>query len=154
MSRARLAWLGAAAVLAVVVAVQTVISTTGPSMLVAGADLPTVTAGVDVLAGVPVVPVRVRHGDYRRAAFGEAWTDDTDAPGGHNLCDTRNDILDRDLIDKTCNRVVLTRIEELRQHAIDDDLCNGQTELIARNIAKLECLVDRHIFRQSYEHKS
>ena len=25
----------------------------------------------------------------------------TDAPGGHNGCDTRNDILDRDLVDKT-----------------------------------------------------
>ncbi|RIR15199.1 hypothetical protein [Mycobacteroides abscessus] len=47
MSRARLAWLGAAAVLAVVVAVQTVISTAGPSMLVAEADPPTVTAGVE-----------------------------------------------------------------------------------------------------------
>lgn len=116
MSRARLAWMGAAAVLAVVVAVQTAISTTGPSMLVAGADLPTVTAGVDVLAGVPVVPVRVRHGNYRRAAYGEAWTDDTDAPGGHNLCDTRNDILDRDLIAKTyveisrCPRAVATGV--------------------------------------------
>ena len=42
------------------------------------------------------------HGyDYRRAAFGDAWTDDNDAPGGHNGCDTRNDILDRDLVDKT-----------------------------------------------------
>ena len=30
-----------------------------------------------------------------------AWTDDNPAPGGHNGCDTRNDILDRDLVDKT-----------------------------------------------------
>lgn len=51
MSRARLAWSGAAAVLAVVVAVQTVMSSTGPSTSVAGADQPTVTAGV------------ARHGD-------------------------------------------------------------------------------------------
>ena len=35
----------------------------------------------------------------RRSAT--AWTDDNAAPGGHNGCDTRNDILDRDLIDKT-----------------------------------------------------
>ncbi|HNP13438.1 MAG TPA: HNH endonuclease family protein, partial [Mycobacterium sp.] len=34
-------------------------------------------------------------------AFGEAWDDDNDAPGGHNGCDTRNDILLRDLVDKT-----------------------------------------------------
>ena len=47
------------------------------------------------------VPLRVRGYDYRRAAFGDAWTDDNTAPGGHNGCDTRNDILDRDLVDKT-----------------------------------------------------
>ena len=39
--------------------------------------------------------------DYRRAAYGDAWTDDNDAPGGHNGCDTRDDILNRDLVDKT-----------------------------------------------------
>lgn len=32
---------------------------------------------------------------YSRAQFGQAWTDDT--AGGHNGCDTRNDILRRDL---------------------------------------------------------
>ena len=75
---------------------------------------PTVTAGADVLAGVAVVPTRAQAGDYRRAAFGAAWTDDNDAPGGHNSCDTRNDILDRDLVDKTyasisrCPRAVAT----------------------------------------------
>ncbi|EUA76451.1 hypothetical protein I553_7239 [Mycobacterium xenopi 4042] len=35
------------------------------------------------------------------AAFGDAWDDDNDAPGGHNGCDTRDDILNRDLTDKT-----------------------------------------------------
>ncbi len=45
---------------------------------------------------------RVHRYDYRdRAAFGDAWTDDNTAPDGHNGCDTRNDILDRDLVDKT-----------------------------------------------------
>jgi hypothetical protein len=29
--------------------------------------------------------------------FGPAWTDSTGAPGGHNHCDTRDDILERDL---------------------------------------------------------
>ena len=57
--------------------------------------------GTDVLAGIAVVPQRIRGYDYRRAAFGEAWDDDNDAPGGHNGCDTRNDILNRDLVDKT-----------------------------------------------------
>lgn len=80
------------------------------------ADIPTVAAGVDVLAGVAEVPARIRGYDYRRAAFGESWTDDNDAPGGHNGCDTRNDILDRDLVDKTyvsisrCPRAVATGV--------------------------------------------
>ena len=47
------------------------------------------------------VPLRMHGNDYRRAAFGDAWTDDNIAPGGHNGCDTRNDVLDRDLLDKT-----------------------------------------------------
>ncbi len=34
---------------------------------------------------------------YSRDQFGPAWTDDVAAPGGHNGCDTRNDILRRDL---------------------------------------------------------
>lgn len=34
---------------------------------------------------------------YSRAQFGQAWTDDTAVAGGHNGCDTRNDILRRDL---------------------------------------------------------
>ncbi|OMC33850.1 hypothetical protein A5740_11185 [Mycobacterium sp. GA-1841] len=91
MTRRRLWWLGAAAVLAVVVAVQTVTSSSAdrPAMLVSESNLPTVTAGVDVLAGVSVVPSRTRGHDYRRAAFGDAWDDDNSAPGGHNGCDTR-----------------------------------------------------------------
>lgn len=36
---------------------------------------------------------------YDRALFGESWTDDVTVPGGRNGCDTRNDILRRDLID-------------------------------------------------------
>ncbi|MCW2539544.1 MAG: calcium-binding protein [Frankiales bacterium] len=34
---------------------------------------------------------------YARSEFGSAWTDDNLSPGGHNGCDTRNDILTRDL---------------------------------------------------------
>ena len=63
--------------------------------------MPAVAPGVDMLAGIAEIPVRIHGHDYRRAAFGEAWTDDNTAPGGHNGCDTRNDILDRDLVDKT-----------------------------------------------------
>lgn len=38
---------------------------------------------------------------YDRALFGTAWTDDVTVAGGHNGCDTRNDILKRDLTDIT-----------------------------------------------------
>ncbi|QIK50336.1 DUF1524 domain-containing protein (plasmid) [Gordonia terrae] len=34
---------------------------------------------------------------YDRALFGQAWTDDVTVDSGHNGCDTRNDILRRDL---------------------------------------------------------
>jgi hypothetical protein len=95
----RVVWLAAAVVLAIVVAVQVTMS--DRARFVAVADVPIVAPGVDVLAGVALIPIRIRMHDYRRAAFGEAWTDDTSAPGGHNGCDTRNDILDRDLVDKT-----------------------------------------------------
>lgn len=100
MRRGLLLWLAATATLAVIVAVQ-VVSAGDDGEMTARADVPTVQPGTDVLAGVSVVPVRVRGYDYRRAAFGEAWDDDNDAPGGHNGCDTRNDILNRDLVDKT-----------------------------------------------------
>ena len=113
--RRRLILSGAAAVLAVVT--QTVTPPTeGPSISAAETDLPATTTGLDVLSDIPVAPYRAGRGDYRRAAFGEPWTDDNDAPGGRNQCDTRNDILDRDLIAKTyvrisrCPRAVATGV--------------------------------------------
>jgi hypothetical protein len=101
VSRKHTLWLAIAAMLAVLVAYQVTSTSYGQPDVVADADVPTVAPGVDPLAGIPVIPVRVRGHDYRRDAFGESWTDDTTAPGGRNGCDTRNDILDRDLIDKT-----------------------------------------------------
>lgn len=100
MKRRHLLWPAAAAAVSVVVAAQ-VLSGTGGSGPAAGAGAPTVRPGVDVLAGVPVVPRRVRGNDYRRSAFGESWDDDNSAPGGHNGCDTRDDILTRDLVQLT-----------------------------------------------------
>lgn len=100
MSRKQILWLAIAAVLAVIVAVQVTATSPNPSHDVAMVDVPTVGPGVDVLAGVAEIPVRIRGHDYRRDAFGEAWTDENTAPGGYNGCDTRNDILDRDLLDK------------------------------------------------------
>ncbi|MGW6947288.1 HNH endonuclease family protein [Streptomyces xanthophaeus] len=34
---------------------------------------------------------------YKRENFGRYWSDETDAVGGHNGCDTRDDVLRRDL---------------------------------------------------------
>jgi hypothetical protein len=101
VTRTRLLWLAAVVTLAVLVAFQVIASSGDRARFVAQADIPTVTPGVDVLAGIAEVPVRIRSYDYRREAFGDTWTDDNPAPGGHNGCDTRNDILDRDLVDKT-----------------------------------------------------
>ncbi|MET8686654.1 HNH endonuclease family protein [Streptomyces sp. NPDC004732] len=36
---------------------------------------------------------------YKRSEFGAGWSDETDAPGGRNGCDTRDDVLRRDLKD-------------------------------------------------------
>ncbi|WP_197380876.1 HNH endonuclease family protein [Mycolicibacterium mengxianglii] len=102
MKRSTLVWLAVVAALSVFVSYQTISDAEERhGSFVAEADIPSVAPGADVLAGVAQVPARVRSHDYRRAAFGDAWTDDNDAPGGHNGCDTRNDILDRDLIEKT-----------------------------------------------------
>jgi hypothetical protein len=38
-----------------------------------------------------------RQADFRRTAFGEAWSDDVNVEFGHNGCNTRDDILRRDL---------------------------------------------------------
>jgi len=111
-------WLAAVAVLALVVAYQTLGSSAArrADEFAARADVPTVAPGADVLAGIVVVPQRLHRYDYLRAAFGDAWTDDNDAPGGHNGCDTRDDILNRDLVEiihvytKRCPDAVATGI--------------------------------------------
>ncbi len=100
MSRRTLLWLAAVALVAVLVAAQA-LTDAGHRGSEARATAPRVQAGADVLAGITVVPQRVRGYDYRRSAFGDAWDDDNGAPGGGNQCDTRNDILHRDLVDKT-----------------------------------------------------
>jgi len=101
-NRKTLVWLAVAAVLAVIVAYQTVSAVSRSNRTAAAlAGMPTVAAGTDVLAGITVVPARTHRFDYRRSVFGDAWDDDNDAPGGHNGCDTRDDILNRDLVDIT-----------------------------------------------------
>ncbi|WP_372451419.1 GmrSD restriction endonuclease domain-containing protein [Mycolicibacter acidiphilus] len=61
-------------------------------------------APVDVqaeLAKLDTLPIKGRapKTGYNRGLFGPAWSDDVTVPGGHNGCDTRNDVLRRDLTD-------------------------------------------------------
>jgi len=51
------------------------------------------------VAALGTLPVKGRapKTGYTRAEFGPAWSDDVDVDGGHNGCDTRNDVLRRDL---------------------------------------------------------
>lgn len=58
------------------------------------------TAELGLLNALPIKGRAPKTG-YSRALFGQAWSDDVTVPGGHNGCDTRNDILNRDLTDKT-----------------------------------------------------
>ncbi|WP_230558417.1 MULTISPECIES: hypothetical protein [unclassified Rhodococcus (in: high G+C Gram-positive bacteria)] len=60
----------------------------------------TVTAALRMLATLPIKGRAPKTG-YDRDMFGQAWTDDVDVDGGRNGCDTRNDLLRRDLIDIT-----------------------------------------------------
>jgi hypothetical protein len=65
------------------------------------AGTPTITAAQAgaALAQLTRLPVKGRapRTGYTREQFGPAWTDDVDVTGGHNGCDTRNDVLRRDL---------------------------------------------------------
>lgn len=53
------------------------------------------------LAKLATLPIKGRapKTGYDRSLFGPAWTDDVTVAGGHNGCDTRNDILRRDLVE-------------------------------------------------------
>ena len=50
------------------------------------------------MLGTLAVKGRAPKTGYSRAQFGASWTDDNDAPDGHNGCRTRDDILARDLV--------------------------------------------------------
>ncbi len=52
------------------------------------------------LAKLATLPIKGRapKTGYARSLFGHAWTDDVTVADGHNGCDTRNDILRRDLV--------------------------------------------------------
>ena len=106
-----LVWAGA--VTAVIVAIGVVLSDVGvdtdPALRVAARH------AADVLATIPTTESRPgADGTYDRAQFGAAWTDAVQVTGGGDRCDTRNDILTRDLSDITtvvtskCPKAVLS----------------------------------------------
>ncbi len=118
VNRTILLWLTMAAIVATLVAYQALRSSSArhAEQVAARTDVPTVQPGADVLAGIAVEPQRRHRYDYIRSVFGDAWTDDNDSAMGHNGCDTRDDILTRDLIDKTyvstarCPKAVATGV--------------------------------------------
>lgn len=76
-------------------------------------NVPEVTLSLDATLATLPVKGRAPKTGYDRDQFGPTWTDDTNVPLSHNGCDTRNDILARDLDRETFkpgtnNCVVLT----------------------------------------------
>lgn len=88
------------------------------AMMLLGLSLPSCQAAastptIEALDRLPVHEFVTDAPDYNRDAFGQRWSDDVAVEFGHNGCDTRNDILGRDLVDVTYkegtrNCVVLT----------------------------------------------
>ncbi|QGU01462.1 hypothetical protein CKALI_02885 [Corynebacterium kalinowskii] len=94
---------------------------------------PVASQSAGTLATLNSLPVKGRapKTGYERAQFGQAWTDDVNVEYGHNGCDTRNDILQRDLVnetfkDGTRNCVVLTGLLHDPYTAADINFVRGQ----------------------------
>ncbi|MBO1331619.1 HNH endonuclease family protein [Streptomyces sp. VRA16 Mangrove soil] len=73
-------------------------ATPSPRHLVGAGFPPTAAQAKAQLAGLTVAWGKNWH-TYQRSEFGDGWSDDVDAPGGRNGCDTRDDVLRRDLKD-------------------------------------------------------
>ena len=76
-------------------------TTTLPAPTTHPTTAPAAPVPTTALSGLATLPVKGRAPltGYSRAQFGPAWTDDVTVADGHNGCDTRNDILRRDLTD-------------------------------------------------------
>lgn len=81
---------------AVSVAALVSVSTPAPASADITATSTVATAAMSTLQRLPIKGRAPKTG-YSRAQFGQAWTDDVSVEFGHNGCDTRNDILRRDL---------------------------------------------------------
>ena len=78
-----------------VCAVLAAVALVAPAYPAAADPSPEVVAELDSL----LVKGRAPKTGYARSLFGDAWTDDVTVADGRNGCDTRNDILRRDLVD-------------------------------------------------------
>ncbi|MFD4467235.1 DUF1524 domain-containing protein [Rhodococcus sp. NPDC058505] len=79
-------------------------TTTAPATSAAAAAGPGSGGSGDAVAALALLDTLAVKGrapktGYERDLFGQAWSDDVSVAGGHNGCDTRNDILRRDLIE-------------------------------------------------------
>ncbi|WP_416062505.1 DUF1524 domain-containing protein [Rhodococcus indonesiensis] len=86
-----------------VAATPTVTTTPAPAPAASPTHIPADASATSALATLATLPIKGRapKTGYDRELFGPAWSDDVDVDGGHNGCDTRNDILRRDLVDIT-----------------------------------------------------
>lgn len=73
------------------------LSMLNPGTLTSWAD----KLGVPTPHASPSGPRSPASSKYERSKFGQAWSDDVTVAGGHNGCDTRNDILAAQLTDIT-----------------------------------------------------
>ncbi|OBH16754.1 HNH endonuclease family protein [Mycolicibacter sinensis] len=78
--------------------------------------------------------------DFKRHRFGERWSDDVDVEFGHNGCNTRDDIMRRDL-----TRVVLRRGTCLVQRGTLHDPYTGNTLEFVRGPSTSEAVQVDHL---------
>jgi hypothetical protein len=88
--------LGVVAVVAVLLLIAFVVHIYNKEKVGKSANPSAQKAALTLLDTIPVKGWDPATG-YSRDQFGQPWTDNVDVEGGHNGCDTRNDILKRDL---------------------------------------------------------
>jgi hypothetical protein len=91
------------------------------------------------LTGLPVKGWD-RHTDFSRYRFGEPWSDDVDVEFGHNGCNTRDDILRRDL-----TQLVVRAGTCLAQSGVLIDLYTGESIAFVRGPETSEAVQIDHV---------
>lgn len=81
-----------------------------------------------------------REKDFKRYRFGERWSDDVDVEFGHNGCNTRDDILRRDL-----DQIELRRGTCLVQRGVLHDPYSGETIAFVRGPETSEAVQVDHL---------